>query len=85
MLFVALVIVVFALVSDASLADRAGVFALEPRRDALLVEPVQALQDDVLLFDLVLALADGTLLVFFTKVLLVRLSELVCGEGVQQL
>ena len=46
-------------------ANRTGIFALEPGCDTLCMESVQTGQDYVLLVDLVLALANGTLLVFF--------------------
>ena len=57
-------------------ADRASVLALEPGGDALCVESVQTGQDDVLFVDLVLALADGTLLVLLREVLQVCLCEI---------
>lgn len=46
-------------------ANRTGILALKPGCDTLRVEPVQTGQYDVLLVHLILALANGTLLVFF--------------------
>ena len=61
--------------THATLANRAGVLPLEPSRHTLRVIAMEALQDYVLLPDLVLALADCTLFVLFAEVLEVGCRE----------
>ena len=54
--------------SHPTFANRTCVLSLEPFRDTLCVEAMQAWQYDVLLFDLVATLTDRTLLILFAEV-----------------
>ena len=72
----------FFICGDPCFADRAGVLALEPGRDTLGMETMEAGQDDVLLFHLVVGLADRTLLVLFRKVDCICCRELICWKHI---
>ena len=71
-------------VSDSLLADRTSVPPFEPCRDALVMEPMQARQDDILFFKLVLALANGAEFVLLAEVLGVGFSELAFWKQVDE-
>lgn len=64
------------LIANFLLADRTSVFQFEPPVHTLVVEPMKTGEDDVFFFDLVLALTDSTLLVFFAEIHTVRFSKL---------
>jgi len=74
--------VVFA---DLAFTDRTGVLPIEPSRNTLLVEAVQTRQDDVLVSDLVVALADCATFVFFAEIHIICLCVLRNRQRVQHL